>query len=203
MIIGLKNWNNPNTYYSQVNNPTEEILRKKNKTKWLESCGPTAAVNILSARGDNIVIRCPGDYRPQPEEVLTDYFNDSENYKALRKARPGLNPRDWLGNEVPQYYSVGVQAVFGVPARYKNSHVWDNIIDCLKINIGVMVCLRKPGHYVGIVAYDDTTEEMIYNDPWPGNKWPVRYAGKSGFNRRMSRVDYSGNVNAYCVEIGV
>lgn len=202
MIIGLKKWNHTDTYYTQTNNPTEEILRKKNKTGYLESCGPTAAVNILAARGDSLLIQCPGNYIPQPEEVLTDFFNDPANYKEFRKARHGMNPHNWLGNEVPQYYPVGVPAVFGVPAKFKGAHMWDDIINCLKINIGVMVCLRKPGHYVGIVAYDDTTEEMIYNDPWPGNKWPVRYAGKSGFNRRMNRIDYSGNVNAYCVEIG-
>lgn len=200
-MIGLKNWNNPNTYYSQVNNPTEEILRKKSKTEWLESCGPTAVVSILAARGDNILIRCPGDYRPQPEEVLTDFFNDPANYKKLQETRQGIDPKAWLGNEIPQFYAVAVPGVFGVSAKFRWSQTLPQIIDCLKKNIGVMVCLKK-GHFVAIVAHDDTTGEIVYNDPWPGNQWPKRYIGKSGFNRRMTMPEYEGFVRPYCVEIG-
>lgn len=202
MIHGLKKWNDNNTYYTQVNNPTEEILRKKNKKRFLETCGPTAAVNILAARGDDIHIKCPGEYIPQPEEVLNDYFNDPANYKTLKKSREGLNPADWLGNEVPQYYAAAVPAVFGVKTKFRWSQTWQNIIDNLKKNIGMMVCIKKPGHFIAIVAYDDKTDELVYNDPWPGNKWPPKYAGKSGFNRRMTKVEYHGKVNAYCVEIG-
>lgn len=202
MIHGLKKWNDRDTYFTQVNNPTEEILRKKNKKGFLETCGPTAAVNILAARGDNILINCPGEYIPQPEEVLNDYFNDPANYRNLKNARKGLNPADWLGNEIPQYYSVAVPAVFGIKSKFRWSQTWQNIIDCVKQNIGVMICLKNPGHFIAVVAYDDKTDEMIYNDPWPGNKWPVNYAGKPGFNRRMKKVEYHSNVNAYCIEIG-
>ena len=66
MVIGLKKWNIKDTYFIQTNNPTEEILRKEDGKGFLETCGPTAAVNCLSARGNNIEIICPGCYEPQP-----------------------------------------------------------------------------------------------------------------------------------------
>lgn len=202
MVYGLKKWNDKNTYYTQINNPTEEILRKKNIKNFLETCGPTSAINILAARGDNLLIKCPGEYIPQPEEVLTDYFNDPANYKRLETARKGLSLNDWLGNEIPQYYTIAIPAVFNVNAKFCWSQTWQDIIDNLKINIGVMLCLKKPGHYIAVIAYDENADEMIYNDPWPGNKWPDRYTGMSGFNRRMKKTEYHGNVKAFCVEIG-
>lgn len=202
MVIGLKKWNDKNTYYTQINNPTEEILRKKNKTGYLETCGPTAAVNVLAARGDNILIKCPGDYIPQPEEVLTDFFNDPANYKDLEKARAGMDPGKWLGNEVPQYYTVAIPKVFNVDCKFVWAPSWEDIAEYLSKNIGIILCLKTPGHYIGGVGYDDFTKELIYNDPWPGNKWPERYAGKSGFNRRITQEEFNKNTKEFCIRIG-
>ena len=83
MITGAVYWNDPNKWYVQTNNPSEELLRKINKKDFLETCGPSAGVNCAAVHGFDLEIKCPGKYKPQPEEVLSDWFNDPRNYKLL------------------------------------------------------------------------------------------------------------------------
>ncbi|MDR0556333.1 MAG: hypothetical protein LBG43_00460 [Treponema sp.] len=116
MVKGVKFWNDKDCYYTQSNNPTEEILRKRSDGPWLVSCGPSAAVACIAAMGFDVEVKTPGKYKPQSEEVLMDFFNDPRNYAALAAARPDTPPDVWHGNEVPQFYPVAVNAVFGVKA---------------------------------------------------------------------------------------
>jgi hypothetical protein len=196
MIVGLLRWNDPDTYYSQENNPTEQVLKK------LESCGPTSATMICAATGAHVDIITPGGYKPQSEEVLCDYMNDRRNYDKLRAARPDLVPGTYLGNEIPQYYTVSVPEVFGVGAQYREGISLDGILLALKDNRGTMVCLKSPGHFLAVVAFDDATGELIYNDPWAGDPWPMNLKGTPGFNRRMSAQEFLLNCKPFRVEIG-
>jgi hypothetical protein len=66
----------------------------------------------------------------------------------------------------------------------------------------VMVALKDPGHYIAIVAYNPQTNEVIYNDPWPGNYWPVGLRGTPGFNRAIAASELIANCKPYRVEIG-
>ncbi|MDR0556332.1 MAG: C39 family peptidase [Treponema sp.] len=61
----------------------------------------------------------------------------------------------------------------------------------------VQLCLVKPGHYIAAVAYDDLTREIIFNDPWPG-----RFPGGNGFNRRMGKAEFKGNVKPFLIVYG-
>jgi hypothetical protein len=63
-------------------------------------------------------MKCPGTYCPQPEEVLMDYFNDPRNYDVLKRAHPEIDPHAYHGNEIAQYYTVAVPAVFGVKCSF-------------------------------------------------------------------------------------
>ena len=202
MIVGLKKWNDPVTAYIQTNNPTEEILRKLNAPTKLESCGPTAATMLCAAIGADTSIVTPGGYMPQPEEILFDYFNDPRNALTLLRIRRDVDPGKYMGNEVPQFYTAAVPAVFGVPAYFRERISIDVIQEALEVNHGVMVTLRSPGHYIAIVALDIDTGEVIYNDPWPGNPWPVEMAGKPTFNRRVPYAALMANVKPYRVVIG-
>jgi hypothetical protein len=92
MIKGVKFWNGRDCYYTQTNNPTEEILRKRPDRDWLVSCGPSAAVTCIAAMGFPVLCECPGSYVPQSEEVLKDFFHDPRNYAELKKARPDTPP---------------------------------------------------------------------------------------------------------------
>jgi hypothetical protein len=197
MVKGVRFWNEKDCYYTQTNNPTEEILRKRSDGGWLVSCGPSAAVTCLAAMGFNVYCGCPGDYVPQSEEVLMDFFNDPRNYAALKAARPDTPPDVWHGNEVPQFYPVAVPAVFGVTARFEWGNDYYHMVGYLAEGKAVQLCLVKPGHYIAAVAYDDEKQEIIYNDPWP-----ARFPDGNGFNRRMGRAELTSNVKPFLIVYG-
>ena len=186
MIKGVKFWNARDCYFVQTNNPTEEILRKRSDGVWLVSCGPSAAVTCIAVMGFDVEVKTPGDYKPQSEEVLMDFFNDPRNYPALQKVRPETPPDMWHGNEIPQFYPVAVQSVFGVKARFEWTAPFEKVIAELQAGKAVQLCLKNPGHYIAAVAYDDERDEIIFNDPLPG-----RFKDGNGFNRRLKRIDFS------------
>ncbi len=205
MIIGLTYWKNDrpdkvSTYYSQDNNATEKMIAKShNKMNWFETCGPTAATILVAARGGQVYSQTPGGYNPQPEDVLTLFFHDPYNYEKLMKARP-LNASTWMGNRVPQWYTVAVPAVYGAPCQFCWGNPLDVIENKLSKNIGIMAQLNKPGHYIAIVAYDTETKEIIINDPWTTNYWPERLKGKATEKRRLKWDELNNNIaNYYCL----
>lgn len=183
-MVGAKYWNNRNHYYIQANNPTEQILKKRLDGGWLESCGPTAAVNCIAALGYPVTITTPGLYEPQPEEVVMDFFNDPRNYSKLRAIRD-LDPEVWLGNQVPQYYPYMANMVFGASAKFEffGSDGFDRMASYLFEGKSIQLCFEDPGHYIAVVAYDG--EIMIYNDSWPG-----RLADGNGFNRELTKEEF-------------
>ena len=195
MIKGAMFWNDRNRYYRQDNNPTEILLRSKDDSDWLESCGPTAAVNCLAAMGKPVEIVCPGTYKPQPEETLMDFFNDPRNKAALDGVRANITfPR----NRVPQFYPLAVYEVFGVKAKF----VWGLSLEQVAIYVcegnPVQICLKKPGHYIAVVAFDLNEKLLIYNDSWPG-----RFEDKNGFNKTMDAKEFSSNVQNYFIVYGI
>lgn len=189
-------------YYTQTNNSIEAMLKKVGNPaeSWLETCGPTSAVTIVHAVLGNADIITPGGWRPQAEDVLTLFLNDPRNANAFRRIRKELNPEIWMGNRIPQYYGLAIPSLFGLPCRFSYGITYDGVKDCIDRAVGVMVCLKKPGHYVAVVGYND--QGLIFNDPWPGNRWPSSQAGKPGFHRIMTRAEFDSNVQPYRVEIG-
>jgi hypothetical protein len=182
MIYGTRYWNDVKTFHIQDNNVFEETFRKKGVINFLESCGPTSAVNaILAMEGpsyfDNLKI---GDFEPQPEDLLMLYFNDYRNYDNFRRKRSDVNPFIMLNNEVPQFYPDAVKAVFGYECEFAFEKDWERLKGCLKEGKSVMIA--EPGHYTCIVAYDDDTDEVVYNDPWSGHyatgEFNLRYTKK-------------------------
>lgn len=194
MIYGAPYWSDRDRFYIQENNPTEQLLRKrKEEESWLESCGPTAAVNCLASLGYDLTITCPGPYKPQPEEVLMDFFNDPRNYDVLEKIRVDVldvHP----GNRIPQFYPYAVKQVFGAVGTFAWVSAFKKIVQYLKRNYAVQLTLIDPGHYIAVVAYDDSTEEIIYNDPWPSSR-----SDDDGFNRRMDAETFQSNVKNYAI----
>lgn len=201
-IIGLPRWNDPDAYYSQVNNAVEAMLRKSGVSQPLESCGPTSAVCILDALGANIDIMTPGGANIQPEDALTCWMNDPANHTALKVFRDNVDPVTFMCNQVPQWYMASIPAVFGVKAQFNWGAGIDELSKALKAGRGVMLTLVKPGHYIAIVAQDLDSGEFIYHDPWPDNYWPAYNKGKPGFARRVRYADLMANIKAYRVEVG-
>lgn len=193
MIKGARYWNDPNTYYSQENNPTEQFLVKIRTNGWLYSCGPTAAVTCLAALGYSLKIECPGEYYPQPEEVLMDYFNDPKNFEKLKQIRD-LDYSVIPMNEVPQLYPTAVMDVFCAHGQFDWIGTFAAIAGIVEEGKAVQICFESPGHYVAVVAYDEETDELIYDDPWPS-----RFPDRNGFNRRLSRAEHTDNVKPYAI----
>jgi hypothetical protein len=202
MLITLPRWNDPDAYYSQTNNVVEAILGKVKADRKLESCGPTSAVMILDAIGQLDVYPTIGGWMIQPEDLLACWFNDPRNYDDMRRIRKDIDPANIMGNEVPQWYEAAIPAVFGTMARFYWGCTPDQIVQALKNRRGVLATMVKPGHYIAIVGYDLDKNEAIYHDPWPGNTWPQRYAGKPGALRRMTAAEIAENVKPHRVEIG-
>lgn len=200
MEKGTKYWNIKKDnngdyhYFIQTNNPTEQILERKGVKEFLESCGPSAAVNCCASIGAPVTIYTPGEYRPQPEEVLMDFFHNPANQAALLSIR-NVDWKIHLPNRIPQYYPYAVKKVFGVNANYFENHSFNTIASKVVDGNAIQACLVKPGHYIAIVAYDDIQKELIYNDSWPN-----RFADGNGFNRRMNEAEFQSNVCNYFVE---
>jgi hypothetical protein len=194
MIVGAQFYADRDRFFSQVNNPSEELLRKTGAVGWLETCGPTAAVNCLAVLGYDLTIVCPGPYRPQPEEVLSDFLNDPRNYRELSKERTDISPDRMPNNRVPQYYPLAVAQVFGA----QGSFIWltmpEQLPKYLVEGRAVQICLEKPGHYLAAVAFDDEKDEIIFNDPWPD-----QYPDKNGFNRRIARMTLWVNQKRFAI----
>ena len=189
MIYGAIEYNVRDHYYSQVNNPQEEEFKKLGMHGWLETCGPTAAVNCIAAMGFYTEIKCPGKFKPQPESILADWFNDPRNYPLMNKIRKETPPDKWMGNRIPQFYPAGLKDVFNVKSKFLSLSTAD-IISHLKYHRAIQACLIEPGHFIAILAYDNNTQEFIFNDPWPtriGNK-------NNGFNERMKVSEIAKNL---------
>jgi hypothetical protein len=199
----LKRGDNPDTYYSQSNNVTEAILKKASVKAWLESCGPTSAVMLLDAIGADIYCETPAGWQMQPEDVLFAWFNDPRN-AAIQKQALGswYNAETTFGNEISELYPLALQRVFNVSCKHMRGIVTLDIIKALiDANVGIMACLMSPGHFIAIVGYDDAGN-VIYNDPWPNNSWPIELHGTPGFNRVINWLKLADNLKPYCVSIG-
>ena len=118
------------------------------------------------------------------------------------KARRNLNPDKYMGNRIPQWYDIAIPDVFGIKTSFSRKVSFEIIKNKLKRNISTMLCLKRPGHFVAVVAVDTEKNELIYNDPWPGNYWPRRLKGTSSFNRRMRLQEFKNNTENFAVYIG-
>ena len=194
MIRGVKHWNDRNYYYIQTNNPTEEILRKKGVKKYLESCGNTSSVNIIASMDYNVDIKSPGKYMLPADQALGDFLNDPSNYPEFEKIRTDINPIDYLGNEIPQYYPYAVKQLFNVKAEFLFIKDFERIKTHLQAKRGIQLCLITPSHFVACVAFDDVKNEIIFND-----SWPERFPDKDGFNKRLSETDYDNNIKSFAL----
>lgn len=201
----LKNWADEDTYYIQTNDPITEMLRKEDGKGFLESCGVGIIANLITTCGivSDRELREPQPpyyWLPQPEATMMDYFHSPENYAKFKKIRPKLNPEKFWNNRVPQFYPIMLKDIFKIESKFewKNIH---SIKELIKKNIGIMVCLTNPGHYIGIVGYDDVTKQVCYRDPWPQNYWPAHLKGASGFNRWIDIALLQTNLESYRVLI--
>ena len=186
MIVGARYWDDRSRYFSQVNNPFEEGLRKLGFQKWLQSCGSSAGARGATAVGWDVAIRCPGGYEIPADEALTDFLNDPNNYPTFRETAPWIDPSIEPGNRHAVYYPIAAREVFGARAQWWGAVTPARIVEQVRAGRAVQACIAPPGHYLTVVAYDIATEELIYDDPWPTRL--ARWNG-DGFNRRFTEAE--------------
>lgn len=192
-MIGTLYWNDNKHFNIQTNDPVEELYRKLvNEMKqkypqlhwgYLESCGVNACANCFGATREGRVIielmtSTPGGYVQQFSHLLIGFLNDPNNYADFEKIRKDISPYAIQGNRVPQYYPFLVQRMFGIKGIFNfgiDINIFKNI---LNLQYPIQVCLKNPGHYIAIVAYDEINDVFIYHDSWPRN-------GKSGFCEQL------------------
>jgi len=191
MIKGAKFWSDRSKYYIQTNNSLENLMKKKYKTGYLETCGPTAAINCMAVLGYGVKTICR-EVEFQPEDILSLFMNDPSNKAKFERIRKGV---DYLpGNRVPQFYPWAVMQLFNVECEFKYGDI-ERIRQSLIEGNSIQLLLKRPGHYIAAVAIDTENWDIIINDPWPN-----RFKDKNGFNRRISIKEYKSNVRNYYVE---
>jgi hypothetical protein len=191
-IFGSPLWNDrKRAYFIQENNSIEHILkcRLPAGSSPLETCGPTASLNCQASLGREIGLGMPGGYRPQPEDILASYLNDPRNFAAMRESWSGLDPEKLPGNEVAQWYPLAVREVFGNTCEFVGDLAFERAVGLIRGGRALQVCLRSPGHFIALVAYDEEASEFIIKDSWTG-RWP----DGDGFCKRLSRAEYETNV---------
>lgn len=201
MIITLPRAGAPGTYYTQNNNGVEQILVKANAKAKFVSCGPESIANLLACMGILREIKLPGGGILQPGDAMAIWANDPANYDAMLKYRQDTDPKIYLGNTVPQWYEAIVPAVMGVQCRFSWGCNFERIKTAIQAGLGVMLCLKNPGHFIAVVGVDTDKKTVIYNDPWPQNQWPKSMAGKPGEGREVPMVDLESNLQPFMVEV--
>jgi hypothetical protein len=195
-IQGVLKWDDRSTYYTQTNNSVENMLHDMGVSAYLETCGPTAAVNCLAAMGYDLTITCPGGWVPQPEDILEDFMTDPRNDVDFKKIRADINLDSTPGNRVPQFYPFSVSRVFKATGEFLFGSSFSFVASKVASGHAVQICLKVPGHYLAVVAYDPDTKELIYRDPWPQRV--ATWAG-DGFNRRMGEIEWANVKGFYIV----
>lgn len=191
MIKGTKYWDNRNTFSVQTNNAHEAFLRRwSGKDRgYLELCGPTSAINVIESMGAPVECKSPVGEPIQPEDYLAAWMNTPAN-------RPSYIPDERPTNEYPKAYPNAITKVFGRSCKYLEGQSFEWITSMVFGGTGCMICLKDPGHFLAVVAFDNETNELIYRDPWPNR------TGTDGFNLRMGKKEFDANVKPYVVVFG-
>jgi hypothetical protein len=190
MIQGCRRWDDRETFSIQTNNAVENLLRlwSGKDRGYLESCGPTSAINILESMGHPVVIMSPAMAMVQPEDFLLIWMNDPKNSPGFQVTSPV--------NEYPNAYPNAITKVFGHACRYLEGQSFEWVASMVSGGTGCMICLKNPGHFLAVVAFDNLTNELVYRDPWPNR------TGTGGYNLRMGKAEFLANIKPYVVVFG-
>lgn len=180
--------------FTQKNNVPETFLKKILNKIFYETCGNTSATIACFMMALEIQGLHPvkdDRWQCQPEDYLFLYLNDSNNYKQFLKDRPNLDPKNYPGNRVPQYYPEAIKQVFKMDAIFTWSAGKEYWIKEIRAKNVVQICLEKPGHYRVLHNYDTETDEFIYADPLYGFYKRIKAAEQVANNKGFSIVVYN------------
>jgi len=180
IIQGAKYWNAKNEdpdedYYSiQTNNSLNRIVNKAaGRTGKLEWCGPETGANCGGAMIGWKALQqaCTiGSVVFQFGDLLGLYFHEPSRYPAFKQ----ILDRDWEKGWPNRYIILYAQAIWDL-LHIRTGYVDRPPVWKLKDHVcrggTVQLCLKEPGHYRSLKAYNLKKDTFIADDPWPeGNE---------------------------------
>lgn len=196
----LKFYNDEKTLYYQDDNLTETLFFKEDEEDFLQTCGPTAIVNLIAAAG-RLKTNCysRGRYIPKPETVIMEYFNNSENYEKFNKILPKVNFEKKFPNRYLELYPLMLKEIFDIKSKVEWKK-FDDLDAWLDMNIGLFILLKEPSHFISIVGYNKIKDLIYYRDPWKDNPYNKKF---EGINRVIKRKNLISNIHNARVLVGV
>ena len=192
MIRGAPCWNTGKLYFQT--DDSFETLRP------LEYCGPTAIANAWAALGGRPGANNFGGTWPlRPPDAVIAYFLTKSNWPMFQVIRP-LDLVQYPPNRVPQYHPRAALDVLGMAGDYHTGLTWASLIGSLEAQHAVVICLKKPGHYVACVAYDDDSKRVAFKDSWGADYWLPNSPPDANGNRWFSETDFNSNVEAFYLD---
>jgi hypothetical protein len=178
MIIGAKYWDQPFSYeISQRGNALYYVSNKAynegrvgwtNKLRW---CGPSQAALLFSLmKGYKwLSDKCmTGETRFQPEDIIGLWFHEKSNFQLMREIDPAFDNEQEYANYWMKFYPLMSHKLFKIRGTFIDGQVMPVQFKAILQEGGtVQLCLKDPGHYIGVGAYD--TERKTYHcyDTWP------------------------------------
>lgn len=166
MIKGIAKWDDPSIRYDQTRNATEAIIRKilaenNVSTGFLESCGMGASNCLLEGLEyltNEHYFTYPTGETIQMDDAGMMWVNDDKRGKYYFE----------MDNRYFDPYIDYARKCFDCAAFLNNCTTWNVAREFLSCGHGLQVCLKKPGHWIALVAYDNENNEIVYYDSWGG-----------------------------------
>jgi len=192
---------------SQPRAAAEEMFRKMNISSfnqeaaryWLETCGSQSLVNGKVAVGRSVDVVFPTGRKVRSPDAVTVVLNDRGYYDELRKVRndPQTDlPTHYMGNEIAQYLAWAGHSLFEGGAEFQWLKDFNKVADIVSQGCAVEISLLSPLHFLVVVAFDETTNELIYVDPAP-----YRHPNGDWYKARMAIDEYNKTVNQFSIII--
>jgi len=174
MIYGTVKWDDSSIRYDQTKRVIEKFLADLKESKqvnfWLETCNVNSCCCAIESVNGGFRVKLPY-LASKPiityADLLFDYIYNSDMYK-----KDGV-----CENEVMENLVKGINAISDCTAEIitsrTNKDCCKKMIDVLKNKCAIVLSYDtdyESGHYICIVAYDDSKKCFIGYDSWSNNK---------------------------------
>lgn len=172
MIKGLKYWNDSSRYCDQTNNVIEKARKDVDGKIHLESCNVESIYTGMDARGDLEIYGNPTwqGIDCTPAHFMFGHINWTK-YDNVYQSGSAMD-NEYIYSLEKMLRKMGYQTEISKnpsPSFFKAR---------LKGNKPIVINI--PGHYCCAIAWDYLNGELIYHNPWPGDK---RNKNKGRFER--------------------